>query len=193
MNAVVVLVRPKTLAMLVIALALLGAATAAGAPVRDPWVALRRPLRLKPLPAGAHCPVSPTHSLDGGRVSGVGEGPIFALPSPFSAYGRQPGWIAAKTIWAWPTNLTSHTLRVLVRGIRLDRPGLLRFQLGPQWDTAPLTAELHIDTRQTVGSFSQSRWGTTVTMLLVRTPGCYGLQLDSQRGTSTLIVDATHP
>ena len=29
-----------------------------------------------------------------------------------------------------------------------------------------------------------------MTMLLVRVPGCYGLQLDSERGTSTLIVQA---
>jgi hypothetical protein len=64
----------------------------------------------------------------------------------------------------------------------------MRFQLGPLRDSAPLTAELHIDTSRTVGSYSQSRWGTTVTMLHARTPGCYGLQLDSERGTSTIIV-----
>ena len=60
----------------------------------------------------------------------------------------------------------------------------------PQWDAAPLTTELHIDTTQTVGGFSDSTWGAPVAMLLVRTPGCYGLQLDSEPGTSTIVVRA---
>jgi hypothetical protein len=182
------LVRPKTLASLVVIIALLGTAGVTGASTRDPWAALHRPLRLKPLPAGATCPVSPTHSLDRGHLSGVGRGPIYPMPTPVSAYDRRPGWLGSKTIWAWPENLRSHAVHVLVRGIRLDRPGGMRFELGPQWGSAPLTAELHIDTSRTVGSYSQSRWGTTVTMLLVRAPGCYGLQLDSERGTSTIVL-----
>jgi hypothetical protein len=182
------LVRPKTLAPLVIVLAVLGTAGVTGASDRDPWASLHRPLQLKPLPAGATCPVSPKHSLDRGHLSGVGSGPIYPLPSPFSAYDRRPGWLGSKTIWAWPTNLRTHAVQVLVRGIRLDQPGRMRFELGPQWGSAPLAAELHIDTSRTVGSYSQSRWGTTVTMLLVRAPGCYGLQLDSAHGTSTIIV-----
>lgn len=188
------ILRPRTLAPLGIILALLGIASAAGARTPDPWASLHRPLQLKPLQPGAACPASAPHSLDRGRLSGlVGPGPIYPMPSPFSAYDRQPGWLASKTIWAWPPSLSTHAVRVLVRGIRLDQPGLIRFQLGPQWDTAPLTAELHIDTSHTVGSFIGSRWGTTVTILLVRTPGCYGLQVDSNRGTSTIIIDATHP
>jgi hypothetical protein len=182
------LVRPKTLAPLVIVVAVLGSAGVTSAGDRNPWASLHRPLKLAPLPAGTTCPVSPTHSLDRGHLSGVGAGPIYPRPSPFSAYDRRPGWLGSKTIWAWPTNLRSHAVHVLVRGIRLDRPGRMRFELGPQWGSAPLTTELHIDTSRTVGSYSQSRWGTTVTMLLARAPGCYGLQLDSERGTSTIVL-----
>jgi hypothetical protein len=182
------LVRPKTLGPLVIVVALLGTASFTGAGTPDPWASLHRPLKLAPLPAGATCPVSPKHSLGRGHLSGVGRGPIYPRPSPFSAYDRRPGWLGSKTIWAWPENLRSHAVHVLVRGIRLDRPGRMRFQLGPSWDSAPLTPELHIVTSRTVGSYSQSRWGTTVTMLLARAPGCYGLQLDSERGTSTIVL-----
>jgi hypothetical protein len=181
------------LALAGIPVALLCGADAIGARPSDPWAALRRPLLLKPLAPGAVCPVSAVHPLDRGHLSGAGVGPIYPLPSPFSSYDRQPGWLGAKTLWAWPTLLKGHPERVLVRGVRLDRPGSLRFQVGPQWASAPHTKELHIDTSQTVGSFGQSRWGATVTMLLVRTPGCYGLQLDSQRGTSTIVIDATTP
>jgi hypothetical protein len=161
--------------------------TAAGT---TPWKALHRPLVLKPLAAGAACPVSAPHPLDHGRLSGAGKGPIYTFPSRLDPYDRHPEWLGSKTLWAWPTALIARGERVLVRGRRLDEPGTMGFQLGPQWDTAPLTAELRVDTSQTVGSFSVSRWGTTVTMLLVRAPGCYGLQLDSARGTSTIVLRA---
>jgi hypothetical protein len=182
---------PRTLAPLVVLLALVGTTGTADARPRDPWASLQRPLRLKPLPPGARCPVSPFRPLDGGRLSGVGTGPVYPMPSPFRPYDRHPQWLESKTIWAWPTNLRTKTLRVLVRGIRLDGRGEMRFQLGPQWDTAPLTARLRLDTSETVGSFGHSRWGTTVTLLLVRAPGCYGLQLDWASGTSTVVVAAT--
>lgn len=156
----------------------------------DPWAALRRPLRLHPLAPGARCPVTPSHRLDRGRLAGVGAGPAYPMPGPFGPYDRRPGWLGSKTLWAWPTPLVAHPVRVLVRGVRLDAPGPLRFQLGPDWDGAPLTRELRLDTSRTVGSFGGSRWGATVTMLLVRTRGCYGLQLDTARGTTTIVVAA---
>jgi hypothetical protein len=65
----------------------------------------------------------------------------------------------------------------------------MRFQLGPNWDS-PLRSELHIDTSQPVGSFSDTTWGATVTMLFGRTHGCYGLQLDTRQGTSAIVVAA---
>ena len=116
---------------------------------------------------------------------------MYPLPSGFGAYGRRPGWIASKALWAWPSRLTSHPIRVLVRGFRLDRPGVMRFQLGPDWDYAPLTAELRITTSDTVGSFGGSSWGSTVTMLLVQERGCYAVQLDTAGGSTTVVVDAT--
>ena len=184
----------KVFVSLLAALALLGTADTTTAHARDPWAPLHRPLRLEPLAAGTRCPVSAVHSVDHGRIGGaVGDGPIYPMPTPFDRYDRHPGWLGSKTIWAWPRNLVTHGTRVLVRGRRLDRPGMTRFQLGPQWDTAPLTTELRIDTTRTVGGFSKSSWGTTVTMLLVRTHGCYGFQLDSERGTSTIVLSTSRP
>jgi hypothetical protein len=143
---------------------------------------------MHPLAAGAACPVSKLHPLDRGRLSGVGSGPIFTQPSPFSAYDRKPGWLGSKTIWTWPAQLVGRPVRVLVRGLRLDAPGTLRFQAGPGWDSAPIVHELRIDTSSTVGSFNNSTWGTTVAMLLSRTHGCFGVQLDTARGTTTFVV-----
>jgi hypothetical protein len=173
-------------------IAVLGlAGAAAGSQAKSPWPALHRPLLLKPLATGAACPVTPQRKLDGGRLTGLGGGgPAYPAPSFFSADDRHPGLLASKTIWAWPTRYVTHATPVLVRGMRLDAPGAMQFQLGPQWDSAPVTRELHLVTNRTVGSYSGSTWGTTVTLLLVEAPGCYGLQLDSPAGTSTIVVRA---
>ena len=39
-------------------------------------------------------------------------------------------------------------------------------------------------------AIEETALGTLVTVILVRTPGCYGLQLDSSVGTTTVVVDA---
>jgi hypothetical protein len=187
--------RPKlvfVLAGLLLLVAMTGVVSA-GTAAQPSWVSLHRASRLRPLATGAPCPVAPLRRLDRGRFHGAGSGPVYPTGVSFSGDSRHPSWIASKTIWAWPTKLKTHAIRVLVRGLRLDQPGVMRFQLGPQWDSAPLTRELHINTSQTVGAFSNSTWGTTVTLLFVRTPGCYGIQLDCQLGTSTIIVHAKRP
>jgi hypothetical protein len=138
--------------------------------------------------ADAACRVTPSRPLDHGRLRGVGAGPVFAMPTPFSRDARHPGWLGSKTLWAWPTELLAKGVHVRVSGRRLDGPREMRFQLGPDWDTTPIARELHIDTTKPVGDFGRSRWGATVSELLVRAPGCYALRLDSERGTSTIVL-----
>lgn len=178
--------RIALIAAAVVSLTLAGAASS---PASGGWAALHRPLQLKALKAGARCPVTPTHALDNGNLRGVGAGPAYPMPSPFSAYDRFPGWIASKSLWAWPARYLKQPFKVLVRGRRLDRAGAMRFQLGPDWG-APLRSELRITTSQPVGSFSNTTWGSTVTMFVARKHGCYGLQLDTTRGTSIIVVRA---
>lgn len=140
--------------------------------------------------AGTACPVTPAHRVAGAPMPLVGPGPVYPglTPEPvtLSAYDRKPGWLAAKTIWTWRPALTHRRTIVLVTGRRLDGAGAVRFQLGPQWDSAALTRQLRLDTTQTVGGFSNSTWGTTVTMILVRQPGCYALRV----GAATIVIRA---
>ena len=149
---------------------------------------------LAALVAGATCPATRPARIPGAPMPLLGSGPVYPglAPQPvkLSSYDRAPGWLAAKTIWAWPPALVHRRTRVLVRARRLDGVGPVRFQLGPQWDTAPLTRVLHLDTTQTVGGFGDSRWGTTVTMILVKSPGCYAIMLDTATRTTTIVVRA---
>ena len=154
------------------------------------WAALHRPLRLEPLAAGASCPVTRGHRLGRQDLRGLGAGPAYPLlPARFGADDRHGGWLAAKVLWSWPPALLRERTLVLVRGRRLDAPGPMRFQLGPDWGT-PLRAELRIDTSEPVGSFSDTPWGATVTSFAVRSRGCYGLQLDTARRARTIVVAA---
>lgn len=175
--------------LLACALAALGAVAAPSAGARDPWAALRRPLRIKPLAAGARCPVTPAHHLSSGVPDVEGTGPVYPAGFAFSHDDLHPTWMASKTLWAWEPALKTRATRVLVRGRRIDRPGVVRFQLGPNWSPS-VSSELRIDTAQPVGSFGNSTWGTTVTLVLVRAPGCYALQLDSPGGTRTIVLAA---
>jgi hypothetical protein len=147
------------------------------------------------LVAGVTCPATQPARIPGAPMQLLGSGPVYPglAPQPvkLGAYDRAPGWLAAKTIWAWPPALVHRRTRVLVRARRIDGAGPVRFQLGPQWDTAPLTRVLHLDTTETVGGFSGSRWGTTVTMILVRSPGCYAITLDTAMRTTTIVIRAT--
>jgi hypothetical protein len=146
------------------------------------------------LAAGATCAATPPAHVPGAPMPLLGSGPVYPGLAPqqvrLSAYDRAPGWLGVKTIWTWPPALVHRRTRVLVRARRIDGAGPVRFQLGPQWDSAPLTRQLHLDTTQTVGGFGGSRWGTTVTMILVKTPGCYALTLATAARTTTIVFRA---
>jgi hypothetical protein len=150
---------------------------------------------LAALAVGGTCPATHAARVPGAPMPLLGAGPVYPglTPPPvrLSTYDRAPGWLAIKTIWAWPPRLLHRRTRVLVRAQRLDGLGPVRFQLGPQWDSAPLTRELRLDTTQPVGGFSNSSWGTTVTMILVKTPGCYALTLAAGSQTTRIVFSAT--
>jgi hypothetical protein len=89
-------------------------------------------------------------------------------PSPI------PGWAGQKVLWF---ALPAYTGPVLVRGRRLDGPGQMRFEAG-----RGSTAELRWSPGETVGWTGQvARSRGLPSGVLVRTPGCYAVQID---GTS---------
>ena len=60
-----------------------------------------------------------------------------------------------------------------------------------QVTTQYLALQVNLTMPRYARSYAQdSKWGTTVTMLFGRARGCYGLQLDTAQGTSTIVVAA---
>jgi hypothetical protein len=149
-----------------------------------PWTKLHRPLHLPRLAPGAACPVSRIdRRIHWERIrifggSGIGRGPVY--PGLGSSGGRlsatpdvQYGgpWAGAKVFWYVRP---SYRGRALIRGRRLD---------GPQWlgfNGRRLPArELRIERGITVSWEGQPPGSRGIpSSVRVRSPGCYGVQID---------------
>src|SRR5688500_1787737 len=82
---------------------------------------------------------------------------------------EEGGWFYAKVLWAGAPSFRGHAL---VRGGRLDAPGELRFERGP--DPAN---ELRLQT--TGRSPDASGWIDWPAYTRLRGPGCYAYQVDA--------------
>jgi hypothetical protein len=154
------------------------------------WQDLRRPLHLPEIPPGEPCPVSPVDEqvdwdstgIFGG--SGTGRGP--AYPGLGGGDGRvyanepRDGWYGGKVFWYVKPGYRG---KVLIRGRRLDGPGMLRFS-----ESSPRRApELRIGPRDTVqwGGPQGSRGVPSGTHF--KAPGCYGYQVDGRRFSRVVV------
>jgi hypothetical protein len=124
----------------------------------SPWPALHRPLHLR-MPEG-ECTSAHLVRLVG-SIRGAGLGPVYPMMSPWllARKPNRPG-IGGKLAWAWSERTTKRHLKVLVRGRRLDGPGVVRFVVGPHFATAPLAYELRLDTAGAAGRLAGGQWRT---------------------------------
>ena len=154
----------------------------------------RRPLALPSVEPGQACPASAggeLHTLAfGGYALGTGPArPIVPLEAgrdpahgiPLTSLPRS-GWYGFKTLWF--TDPSYHG-PVLIRGARIDAPGLIAFGESPE------LGELIIPPGPTLNEgrdgYREAPGGT-----YVKTPGCYAWQVDGQ-GFSSLIVFLAAP
>ncbi|MBD0328664.1 MAG: hypothetical protein ICV64_00960 [Thermoleophilia bacterium] len=168
---------------LVASLCVLASGAVAHAAAGDPWKPLRRPLHLPSLAVGEPCPFSQVRRRQG-VADALGEEPPWVHPFPGGylplsrARPRRDGWFAYRVGWIAPRRLAGH---VLVRGRRIDRLGPLRF-------AATATARPRAELRLTFTASRRARphraW------LLVRSPGCFGLQQDGATFSGTLVFGA---
>jgi hypothetical protein len=168
-------------------------AVATQAAIRDEWQALRRPLHLPKVSAGATCPIShvdrrvPWQRINIFGGSGIGRGPVYpGLPNAFLMATRdeQYGgpWFGQKVFW-----YIAPTYRgpVLLRGRRLD---------GPQWlgfnGRKLPNRELRIRPRQSVSWSGQPAGSRGIPSgVRVLTAGCYGVQIDGTRFSRVVVFD----
>jgi hypothetical protein len=158
-----------------------------------PWAKLRRPLHLPRLAPGAACPVSRVDQRVAWRRvkifggSGIGRGPVYpglggssgtAYVRPDDQYGGS--WASGKVFWYVRATYRD---RVLIRGRRLDGPQGLGFN-GQRLPARELRIEPY-DTVAWEGQPSGSRG--VPSDVRVRTPGCYGVQIDGRTFSRVVI------
>jgi hypothetical protein len=179
----------RVLAFVVSSAGVLAVAGAAFSSSEDVWKALRRPLHIPHIAAGAACPASSADTSFDFRSFGIGQGygpgpayPLFPYapdrasldfdypPSRESdLHGSK--WSGQKVLWFL---LPDNGDRVLVRGRQLDGPYGVRFGLAP----TP-ARELRLTGSRDHASTTRLRAG-----------GCYGYQIDGPDYSRVVVFQA---
>lgn len=153
--------------------------------------ALLRPLHLPTLRPDQSCPTTPGRPFDnpnfGGTAFGDGQVRVILADEGDLAHGQVdlgattvPGWLALKTLWF---ALPAYDGPFIVRGERLDRPGLLE-EGGGQ---APTAGPLVVPAGPTPNTFDGYR--TQPDGAWVTSPGCYAWQVDGQNSSEIIVVE----
>jgi hypothetical protein len=140
---------------------------------------LARPLQLPTASPGGRCPIEPGRTVDPAYGPAVGRGPVYAaalgadstlLFSPPERF-ESKSWGGNKVLW-----LVAPAYRgpVLIRGRRLDRSGLVRFDEG---DVPPARIRLGGDP---VSQGSDPRWRERPSYTRIEGLGCYAYQVDGR-------------
>jgi hypothetical protein len=150
---------------------------------------LARPLQLPTEGAGGRCPIESGRTVDPAYGPAVGKGPVYAAALgtdstlPFSPPERfeSKSWGGNKVLW-----LVAPAYRgpVLIRGRRLDRPGLVRFDEG---DVPPARIRLGGDP---VSQGSDPLWRERSSYTRIEGLGCYAYQVDGRDFTYPIVFRA---
>ena len=143
------------------------------------WAPLRRPLRLPVVASGESCPASTARQVHTSWGAALGDGPVYPVPgiAPGRAHVRlaslalRPGGYYVKTIWIG--NPASYSGPFLVRGRRLDAPGVVAFS---DRETDPPLGEAQMS----VPDAREWREATGPVYTRLPSQGCYGLQVDGR-------------
>jgi hypothetical protein len=171
---------------------------ATGCPGGGVPTALRRPIHLPHVAAGSQCPVSaPGHKVRRGSGAAIGPGPIYAvslgpfartavlpfvLPSRAGLFGGS-AWGGQKVLWL---GTPSYHGPVLIRGRNLTGRSALGFGAGK----TP-KAEIDVPPGPAGGvGLNADGWRLWSGYARLRSPGCYGFQIDGTTFSELIIFRA---
>lgn len=155
--------------------------------------ALRRALHIRRLAAGARCPVSPSKVVSSQLGPAMGRGPVFpvglaggdlgiAPPSPGTQFAGS-GWGGNKVLWAIAPRYRGP---VLIRGMRIDRPGGVGFDVGSSTNMRPYS-ELDLWPADP----TEHGWRSFPSHTRLRAAGCYAYQIDGTNFSRVVVFRAT--
>jgi hypothetical protein len=167
------------------------------------WALLEaRPLKLPHLDAGAACPATPGREIVSSLAFVLGNS-LVVVAQPGADQGQLTyfdpqrlgpsagQWGGQSALWVAAVKYQGP---VLVRGGRLDAPGMLRFNGGLEqptigegtWVSAPLLSDLHLLSENTNVSWAAMGIGYT----RIQDPGCYAYQVDGTTFHETIYFQA---
>ncbi|MBD0329593.1 MAG: hypothetical protein ICV64_05765 [Thermoleophilia bacterium] len=147
------------------------------------WPPLRRPLKLPRISTDAACPRSSSKRAGTGISSPLGAGPVYPGIGSSSGVASlkddlvKRGWYLHKTLWAISPRYRGP---VLIRGRRIDGPGVLRFNFRR-------SPELRL---HRLPSKSRSVWRYAPSHTALRGPGCFALQVDGSSFSRAIVFEA---
>jgi hypothetical protein len=155
--------------------------------------ALNRPMHLPTLRTGQHCPSDAGERVDAGGFGGIalGSGTVRVIVASEGDLSRRvavlnrptpDGWLTLKTLWF---SVPTYTGPFVVRVARLDGQG--QMGLGEPRIEGPLV----VPPGPTLNGSDGYR--TSPGSLWVKTPGCYGWQVDGLTFSETVVVQTVTP
>lgn len=159
-----------------------------------PGVLLNRPLRLPTLRQGERCPATHGHVINNPKVIygvALGQGPVQVVIEGAGDLSRgiagllesfTPAWRGTKTLWL---SLPAYQGPIVIRAKRLDGNGPISINSasdGPSLAAAPLILPPGPTVNGTQG------WREAPAGTWVRSPGCYGWQVDGLTFTEIITV-----
>lgn len=168
-----------------------------------PWSAIvlaleQRPLELPVVGTADTCPVTRHHLVEGYPFEVFGEGPVYSLfyiltISTNGNVGREHnGWHWNKVVWARDPQYKGP---IVMRGRQLNGTEILRFQSMRDGEPSPelAHASLHVPAYTTGNRDDAPGWEDIRTWVVVRAPGCYGVQIDGIGFSTTIVFEVFAP
>lgn len=162
-------------------------------------LSLRRPLHLPKVHSGGPCPITRVRAAGSDFPIAVGRGPVYAgvverhgrvpfvyppPPSGSSAQFAGSRWSGFKVLWV---SKPTYAGPLLIRGRRLDGSVAVGFEQG----LVPLD-ELQLAPGQGAGAPPSAHgWRNWPSTARIRSPGCYGWQIDGTSFSETIVIRAT--
>jgi hypothetical protein len=153
----------------------------------------QRPLHIEKLGAGESCPTARPRKLSPAFGPGLGDGPVyplgfsergvlrFAYPPPKNSLFAGSDWGGQKVLWVSDPKYGGP---ILIRGQQLDGSNQVRFGQG----SAAILQELAFR-RHSADNWSGG-WRNFPSYTRLRSPGCYGYQVDGAGFTDIIVFRA---
>lgn len=155
------------------------------APTRVDWTTLARRLDVARIAPDSPCPKSSDRTVSKAYAPALGDGPVFPVGPIDGVLSVVPrdGQYLQKVLWV---SAAAYQGPVLVRGVRLDGPGVVQFAVG---DSEPVD-EFRLMEPGAFSSDEEPGWREWPSYTVVPQLGCYAYQVDGTSFSTVVVFEA---